>query len=61
MSKNNNTNSDNQADTTPKRLQRQAKTSGERTDEAGYQKLPPGFRPFAGCAKGHPPPAIRQR
>jgi integrase len=61
MHKNNKTNSDNQSDKTPNRRARQAKTppakspaSDERTDEAGYQKLPPGLRPFAGTAQRDP-------
>ena len=48
------TNPDNQPNQTPKRRQRQAKTSDERTDEAGYQKLPPEFRPFGGFAQRDP-------
>ena len=47
-------NPDNQPNQTPKRRQRQAKTSDERTDEAGYQKLPPEFRPFGGFAQRDP-------
>jgi integrase len=59
MSKNNNTNPDNQPNQTPNRRQRQAKKPwarrpDDRTDEAGYQKLPPGFRPLAGCAQRDP-------
>jgi len=57
--KQSNTNPDNDPNQTPNRRQRQAKTppaktTDERTDEAGYQKLPPGFRPFAGCAQRDP-------
>jgi integrase/recombinase XerD len=57
--KNNNTNPDNQANQTPNRRQRQAKKPDakkpdERTDEAGYQKLPHGLRPFGGCAQRDP-------
>ena len=59
MSKNNNTNSHNQTNQTLNRRQRQAKTPAakknlrlmERTDEAGYQKLPPRLRPFADFAQ----------
>jgi integrase/recombinase XerD len=61
MSKQNKTNSDNQSDKTPNRRTRQVKTPpakspapDERTDEAGYQKLPPGLRPFAGNAQRDP-------
>jgi integrase/recombinase XerD len=67
MSKNNNTNSDNQPNQNPKNRSRQAKRPAERTDEAGYRKLPPGFRPFAGCAQrdplhydSHPYPSMRR-
>lgn len=52
----------NQEDQTAKRPQRQAKTRTNsspktpdvRTDEARYQKLPPGLRPFGGCAQRDP-------
>jgi integrase/recombinase XerD len=54
MSKNNNTNSDNQPEKTPPPRQRQGKKSDGRTDEAGYQKLPPELRPFAGAAQRDP-------
>lgn len=54
MSKNNNTKANKQSNKTPKNSQRQAKTSGQRTDEAGYQKLPPSLRPFAGVAQRDP-------
>lgn len=54
MSNNNITNTDNQPDQTPGRPQRQAKKPDDRTDEAGYQKLPHGLRPFAGCAQRDP-------
>ena len=54
MSNNNNTNPDNQPNQTPNRRQRQAKKQDDRTDEAGYQKLPPGLRPFAGFAQRDP-------
>ena len=67
MSNNNHTNSDNPPNQTPNRLPRQAKKPDDRTDEAGYQKLPPGFRPFAGCAQrdpldyeSHPYPPMRR-
>ena len=71
MSKNNNTNPDNQPNQTPNRRQGKSKTPpaktppaktppaktpapDERTDEAGYQKLPPGLRPFAGSSQRDP-------
>jgi len=61
MSKNNNTNPDNRPNQTPNRRPRQAKTPpakspapDERTDEANYQKLPPGLRPFAGVGQRDP-------
>ena len=57
--KNNNTNPDYQRKQTPNRPQRQAKNPGskkpdERTDEAGYQKLPHGLRPFSRTAQRDP-------
>lgn len=64
MSKNNDTNPDNQPNQNPKRSPRQAKTPApktpqakapdERTHEANYQKLPPGLRPFAGSSQRDP-------
>ncbi len=59
MQNNDNTNSDNQPNQTPNRRQRQAKRPTanqpeERTTEAGYQKLPPNFRPKAGRAQRDP-------
>src|SRR6478736_3593085 len=54
MSNNNNTNSDNQPNQTPNRRQRQAKKPDDRTDEAGYQKLPHNYRPLAGRAQRDP-------
>ena len=54
MKSNNNTNPDNQPNQTPNRRARQAKKPDDRTDEAGYQKLPRGLRPFAGCAQRDP-------
>lgn len=72
MSKNNNTNPDNQPNQTPNSRQRQgkkptAKKPDERTTEAGYQKLPPNFRPKAGRAQrdpldydSHPYPCMKQ-
>jgi integrase len=54
MQKNSKTKPDNQPNQTPNRRQRQAKKPDERTDEAGYQKLPPGLRPFAGFAQRDP-------
>lgn len=52
--KKSNTNPDNQPNQTPKNRFRQAKRPDDRTDEARYQKLPPGFRPFAGRAQSDP-------
>ena len=67
MRKNNNTNSDNPPNQTPNNPQRQAKKPDVRTDEAGYQKLPPGYRPIAGRAQrdpidydSHPYPSMKQ-
>lgn len=54
MKNNNDTNPDNQANQTPNRRQRQAKKPDDRTDEAGYQKLPHGYRPLAGRAQRDP-------
>jgi hypothetical protein len=54
MQNNNNTSSDNHPNPTPNRRQRQAKKPDERTDEAGYQKLPHGLRPFGGCGQRDP-------
>ncbi len=59
MKSKHNTNSDNQPNQTPNRRQCQAKKPADhrpddRTDEAGYQKLPHGLRPFAGCAQRDP-------
>lgn len=62
-----NTNPDNQPNQNPNRRQRQAKKPDDRTDEACYQKLPLGFRPFAGRAQrdpldydSHPYPSMRR-
>lgn len=67
MKSKHNTNPGNQPNQNPDRRQRQAKTPPERTDEAGYQKLPHGFRPLAGCAQrdpldydSHPYPSMRR-
>ena len=65
MSNNDKTNAHNQPDETPKRPRCQAEklaiaenrvTQGpdERTDEAGYQKLPHDLRPYGGCAQRDP-------
>ena len=59
MQNNNNTNSDNPPNQTPNGRQRQAKKPtakdpDDRTTEAGYQKLPPNFRPKAGRAQRDP-------
>jgi len=66
MKSNNSTNTDNQPNQTSKSSPCQAKTQSMRTDEAGYQKLPPGFRPLAGRAQvdpldydSHPYPSMR--
>lgn len=67
----NSTNPDNQPNQKPNRRPRQAKTrqakTPERTDEAGYQQLPHGYRPLAGCAQrdpldydSHPYPSMRR-
>ena len=62
-----NTNPDNNSSQPPNRRARQAKTPDDRTDEAGYQKLPPGYRPLAGAAQrdpldydSHPYPSMRR-
>ena len=72
MQNNNHTNSDNPPNQTPNGRQRQAKKPAakkpdERTTEAGYQKLPPNFRPKAGRAQrdpidydSHPYPSMKQ-
>ena len=54
MSKNNNTNPDNQPNQNPKSRPCQDQTPPVRTDEAGYQKLPPKYRPIAGRAQRDP-------
>ena len=59
MQNNNKTNPDNNSNQTQNRRQSQAKKpaakkSDNRTDEAGYQKLPHGLRPFGGCAQRDP-------
>lgn len=54
MKSNNNTNPDNQPNQTPNRGQRQAKKPDDRTDEAGYRKLPHDYRPIAGRAQRDP-------
>jgi integrase/recombinase XerD len=65
--KNNDTNPDNQPNQKPNPGSRQAKTPTERTDEAGYQKLPLQYRPLAGRAQrdpidydSHPYPVMKQ-
>jgi hypothetical protein len=67
MQNKNSTNPDNQAQLIANRRQCQAKTPPERTDEAGYQKLPLGYRPLAGRAQrdpldyeSHPYPSMRR-
>lgn len=72
MRKNNDTNPGNQPHQTPNPRQGQAKKPtakepDERTSEAGYQKLPPKFRPKAGRAQrdpidydSHPYPSMKQ-
>lgn len=57
--KKSNTNPDNTPNQNPNRRQSQtkkptAKKPDDRTDEAGYQKLPHGLRPFGGCAQRDP-------
>ncbi len=57
--KNSNTDPDNTPNQTPNRRQSQtkkatAKKPDDRTDEAGYQKLPHRLRPFGGCAQRDP-------
>ncbi|MBP7951802.1 MAG: phage integrase N-terminal SAM-like domain-containing protein [Verrucomicrobiales bacterium] len=66
MQNNNNANPDNQPHQSPARALRQAKTPPARTDEAGYQKLPHGYRPLVGRAQrdpldydSHPYPSMR--
>lgn len=66
------TNPDNQPNQNPNRNSSQAKTPATAktpplTDEAAYQKLPPNFRPKAGCAQRdpidydfHPYPSMKQ-
>ena len=54
MHNNNSNNPDNKPNQTPNSGARQAKKQANRTDEAGYQKLPPDFRPFAGRAQCDP-------
>jgi integrase len=54
MKSNNNTNPDNQPNQTPNRRHGQAKKPDDRTDEAGYQKLPHDYRPLAGTAQRDP-------
>lgn len=57
--KSNNTYPNNRRNQTPNRPQRQAKNPAakkpdDRTDEAAYQKLPHGLRPFGGAAQRDP-------
>ncbi len=52
--KNSNTNPDNQTKQTPKRGTRQALIPSAKTDEAGYQGLPPKYRPIAGVGQRDP-------
>jgi integrase len=74
MKNNNSTNPDNQRHPIQNHGPRQAQTPTtqtpappERTDEAGYQKLPPGYRPLAGRAQcdpieyaSHPYPSMKR-
>lgn len=67
MQNNDKTNPDNQSNETPKRHRSQAKTPENRTDEAGYRKLPSQYRPLAGRAQrdpidydAHPYPSMRR-
>jgi integrase/recombinase XerD len=50
----NNSNPDSQPNQSRKDRPRQAQNRTERTDEAGYQKLPHDYRPFAGRAQRDP-------
>lgn len=66
MNKHDSINPDNQPNQTPIHRPRQGKNPDERTDEAGYRKLPHGYRPLAGCAQrdpldydSHPYPSMR--
>jgi len=67
MKSKHNTNPDNQPNQNPNPGSRQAQTPPERTDEAGYQKLPLQYRPLAGRAQrdpidydSHPYPSMEQ-
>lgn len=62
-----NTNPDNNPNQTPDQRARQAKRPDERTPAAGYQKLPPNYRPKAGCDhrdpldyETHPHPSMKR-
>jgi integrase len=62
-----NSNPDSQPNQSRKDRPRQAQNRPERTDEAGYQKLPPEYRPFAGRAQrdpldydSHPYPSMKR-
>lgn len=52
--KNSNTNPDNNPKQTPDSRARQAKRPDQKTAAAGYQKLPPKYRPKAGCDQRDP-------
>jgi integrase len=63
----NNSNPDSQPNQSRKDRPRQAQNRPERTDEAGYQKLPHDYRPFAGRAQrdpldydSHPYPSMKR-
>lgn len=67
MKNNNDTHPDNQPKQTPEGTDSQGQNAPERTTEAGYQKLPPGYRPHAGRAHrdpldydSHPYPSMRR-
>lgn len=67
MKSNNDTNPDNQPQQNHDSAPRQGQNPPERTTEAGYLKLPPGYRPHAGRAQrdpldydSHPYPSMRR-
>ena len=67
MQNKNNTSPDNQAQQSPKRSPRQAKSPAPRTSAAGYQKLPHAYRPLEDCSQrdplnysSHPYPSMRR-
>jgi integrase len=67
MKNNNDTHPDNRPKQSPEGIRSQGENAPERTTEAGYQKLPPGYRPLAGRAHrdpldydSHPYPSMRR-